>query len=112
VTDLAGIQQWRGLASVGWLAVLLAWETAAPFFVFFRDPRERGLHALRNLVVGLVNAVVVGSVFVLAWPAVNACAGARHFGVRNWVGSFGASLARPTGSGGWTSGRPTASTSA
>ena len=85
VTDLAGIQQWRGLASVGWLVVLLAWETAAPFFVFFRDPRERGLHALRNFLLGLVNAVVVGSAFVLAWRAVTAWAGTHHFGVLNWI---------------------------
>ena len=38
---------------LGGLVLLMLWETAHPFFDCFRsDPKERGKHALRNLLLG------------------------------------------------------------
>jgi sterol desaturase/sphingolipid hydroxylase (fatty acid hydroxylase superfamily) len=86
VSDLAELQRWRGVASVGWLVALLAWETAAPCFACFADWSARGRHAARNLVVGLVNVVIVAGCFAVAWRAVADRAGAHRFGLLNWLG--------------------------
>jgi sterol desaturase/sphingolipid hydroxylase (fatty acid hydroxylase superfamily) len=98
VTEAAELQRWRGFASVGWLVVLLLWETAAPFFPLFAGWRERGRHALRNLAVGLLNALMIAVLFALAWRAAAGWAEARHFGLLNlaalpvWLHALGAVL--------------------
>lgn len=65
---LNALQQTQTIAMLAGLVLLLLWEHAHPFFDFFRaDPKERGKHALRNLLLGGVNAVVVSVVFVGLW---------------------------------------------
>lgn len=82
---LDAMQQNRTLAALVLLAVLLSWETAYPFFEFFRAaPRERGRHAVRNLVLGGVNAGVVAVVFVGLWGIVALWAEQHRFGLLHW----------------------------
>ena len=54
------MQQGRTVSMLVVLALLLFWESAHPFFEYFRTARaERGRHLLRNLLLGGLNAVVV-----------------------------------------------------
>lgn len=53
---------------IGALVLLLAWEQIHPFYNFFnRSVKRKGRHDLRNLFVGLVNALLVSLVFVSLW---------------------------------------------
>jgi sterol desaturase/sphingolipid hydroxylase (fatty acid hydroxylase superfamily) len=67
-TLLHTLQQTQTVVMVAGLLLMLLWETAHPFFDFFRQkPTERGRHAVRNLVMGGLNSVVVATVFVGLW---------------------------------------------
>ena len=80
----------RAVLSLTVLVVLLAWETTAPFFPFFvREPRGRGPHGLRNVFLGLVNALVTGTLFVLLWRHVADWTAVHAFGVLHWCGLSG-----------------------
>lgn len=81
MTGASELAHWRGFASLGWLVVLLTWETAAPFFILFGSWRERGLHAARNIILGLLNGLVTAMLFAIAWKWVADQAAARHFGL-------------------------------
>lgn len=81
MTDVPELQRWRGVASLGWLGWLLAWETASPFFVLFTDWRARAHHAGRNVALGLLNALVTALLFVFAWKWVAEWAAAHRFGL-------------------------------
>ncbi len=83
MTGAAELTRWRGFASLGWLVVLLAWETVAPFFPLFRSWRERGRHALRNVALGLANGLVTALVFAVAWKWVADSAAKHGFGLLN-----------------------------
>ena len=83
--DLGQFQQWRAVASLGWLALLLAWETAAPFLPEFPRLRDRLRHGVRNYAIALLNAVVAGLGFALAWKAVAGWADAHRFGLLHWI---------------------------
>ncbi|MEP0548865.1 MAG: sterol desaturase family protein [Rhodothermales bacterium] len=77
---LATVQ--AGVAFGGLVALLLV-ESAHPFFALFRDRRERGVHLLRNLALGLVNAAVVALVFAGLWVLAAAWADERGLGLLN-----------------------------
>ncbi|MDP9291276.1 MAG: hypothetical protein M3O82_02805, partial [Verrucomicrobiota bacterium] len=50
---------------VGWLVLLLVWESGAPFFGFFRSrARDRFWHGLENMFVGLVGAIIPALGFI------------------------------------------------
>ncbi|WP_022836891.1 sterol desaturase family protein [Salisaeta longa] len=67
---LGALQQTQTLAMLAGLVVLLLWEHAHPLFDFFRgDARARGTHALRNLLLGGLNAVIISVGFVGLWGA-------------------------------------------
>lgn len=62
------MQQGRTVSMLVVLALLLLWESAHPFFEYFRARAgERGRHLLRNLLLGGLNALVVSLVFVGLW---------------------------------------------
>ena len=62
---VTAVQQTQTIAMVVGLVILLLLESAHPFFDFFREaPRERGRHALRNLLLGGLNAGLITLVFV------------------------------------------------
>lgn len=89
MSDPGELQRWRGVASVGWLLILLLWETARPCFALFSGARERWSHGIRNVVIGTLNAVLVAVLFVWAWKAVAGWADGLHFGALNWLGLNG-----------------------
>lgn len=72
------------------LAIFLAWESIAPFFGWFRQhPKERTLHGLRNLTLGLLNTLMISLIFVRLWMGVTNWAAEHDFGLLNWLGASG-----------------------
>ena len=66
------------------LLVLLLWETAHPFFEYFRErPKDRGKHLLRNFVIGAINNLVIAGIFVSLWLAAAVWAEETGFGLLN-----------------------------
>ena len=86
MTDVHELQRWRGLASFGWLVILLLWETAAPFFALFTSGCDRVRHAGRNLALGLVNALATALLFSLLWKWAADTATARGLGLLQVIG--------------------------
>jgi len=78
------VGQWRSWASVGMLALLLAWESAFPFFHFFREG-GRLRHGVRNLALGVVNGAVIGFGFAGAWVATAVLVERSGFGLLHLV---------------------------
>ena len=76
-----------GLAMLGMIA-LLTWETVAPFLASL-PAAARVRHAGRNLLLGILNAVVVavGLAWLWRWAAV--CAEREQFGLLHWTGWSG-----------------------
>jgi sterol desaturase/sphingolipid hydroxylase (fatty acid hydroxylase superfamily) len=74
----------RTASGIGALVVLLAWESCAPFFVF-AGGTSRTMHGLRNIILGIVNALVVAVIFVVIWYGVSNWAEQKHFGILNWL---------------------------
>jgi sterol desaturase/sphingolipid hydroxylase (fatty acid hydroxylase superfamily) len=88
--DLTELRYFRTAASTGMLVALLAWETFAPYFPFFAGQwRRRSTHALRNLLLGIVNAVVTAALFVTLWLLAAEGAARNHFGILHWLGLRG-----------------------
>ncbi len=84
---------------VGWLVLLLVWETVVPFFGFFRQHgRERFWHGVKNLLVGLASTILpaLGFLSLLVW--ITHWTAAHHFGLLNvfplppWLHLVGAVL--------------------
>ena len=69
-----------GAALVG-LVILLLLEGAHPFFELFRERRDRGRHAVRNLALGALNSVLVAVVFAGLWVAAAAWAETNGWGL-------------------------------
>jgi sterol desaturase/sphingolipid hydroxylase (fatty acid hydroxylase superfamily) len=81
------IDQLRSISAVTVLLLLLVWESAAPFgFYFVGNSQERFLHGLKNLVLGILNALLIGLVFVALWWTTAEWAQAHNFGLLNWLG--------------------------
>jgi sterol desaturase/sphingolipid hydroxylase (fatty acid hydroxylase superfamily) len=72
-----------GLALAG-LVLLLAWETLAPF-ITFDGAGTRGIHGLRNLILGALNALLVALAFAGLWFAAADWAAAHQFGILHWL---------------------------
>ena len=80
---------WRPWIAVGVLGALLVWETAQPYFEFYgagsSARRERGRHGVRNLVLGVLNALLVAAIFAGAWLATTEWVAAHRFGLLHWT---------------------------
>jgi sterol desaturase/sphingolipid hydroxylase (fatty acid hydroxylase superfamily) len=74
---------WRTALPLGGLVLLLAWETAQPYFPLFRRIGERARHGALNLALGLLNAAVIALAFAAAWLAVTQWSAAHRFGLLN-----------------------------
>jgi sterol desaturase/sphingolipid hydroxylase (fatty acid hydroxylase superfamily) len=74
---------WRAALPVVCLVALLAWETAQPYLPLFRRAGERARHGATNILLGLLNAAVVASVFAGLWLAATEWATAHRFGLLN-----------------------------
>lgn len=83
------IAAWHSKLAVIALVVLLAWETARPFFPFFAGGREkwihRGRHGAINLAIGIFNALLTGLIFSSAWFAATVWAAEHQLGVLRWI---------------------------
>ena len=67
-------------------AVTVVWESSAPFAVYFvGNSGERLRHGLKNLVLGSLNALLTGIVFVALWWATAEWAQTQNFGLLNWL---------------------------
>ena len=50
------------------LFLILAWETAAPFFSFFKAKHTARLqHGIKNFFFGFINAVLISTIFIWLW---------------------------------------------
>ena len=75
----------RSISSVVFLVLLLAWESFAPFASYFvGGSGERMRHVVKNLALGVLNALLTGLVFVALWWATAEWAQSHHFGLLNW----------------------------
>jgi len=71
----------------GVLVALLVWESLVPFFPFFvRHFRKRAIHFSWNILLGVINAVIIGLLFVKAWSWATDFAAQHQFGVLHWLG--------------------------
>ncbi len=76
---------WRAGIAVGVLALLLAWETAQPFFGHFAGVGLRARHGVRNLSLGALNIFVVAVGFAAVWLTTTEWAAAHRFGLLQWT---------------------------
>jgi sterol desaturase/sphingolipid hydroxylase (fatty acid hydroxylase superfamily) len=85
ITQLQDIQV---VATVAGLALFLIWESALPFFDFFRRrTARRGAHVLRNLVLGGINSAAIVLGFAALWLWAATWAESHGFGIMNWLRS-------------------------
>lgn len=83
---LAALQETQMIALVGILILLFLWESAHPFYAHFTGSfKSRGKHAVRNLVIGAVNGLLVSLVFVGLWLAASVWAEETRFGLMHWL---------------------------
>jgi sterol desaturase/sphingolipid hydroxylase (fatty acid hydroxylase superfamily) len=83
---LHGISRLQSITAVVVLVLLLVWESSAPFGLYFlRNSHDRFRHGLKNLVLGILNAVVIGLVFVALWWTTAEWAQAHNLGLLNWL---------------------------
>ncbi|MCB0344262.1 MAG: sterol desaturase family protein [Bdellovibrionales bacterium] len=62
------IEDYSHWISAAALILLLFWETAVPFFAsFFASKSERAIHCGRNVLLGLLNALMISGLFVGSW---------------------------------------------
>jgi sterol desaturase/sphingolipid hydroxylase (fatty acid hydroxylase superfamily) len=88
--DLASsINTWEPRLAVGVLVLLIAWETAQPYFALFTGGRagwlERGRHALINIAIGTLNALLTGLVFAGIWLAATVWGEQHAIGLLHWI---------------------------
>jgi len=70
------------ILTVAVLLVMILWESVSPCFAFFRHRgKERFLHGIVNFALAIINAVVVGLVFITAWKWAVDFSSTRDFGL-------------------------------
>jgi sterol desaturase/sphingolipid hydroxylase (fatty acid hydroxylase superfamily) len=83
---LAALQQTQTVALIAGLMILFLWESLSPFYAFFdKSFKKRGRHALRNLIIGGLNAVLVSVLFVGLWFAASVWADELRLGLMHWL---------------------------
>lgn len=85
-TLLTSLQQTQTIALISGLILLFLWESIRPFYGYFSGSfKRRGKHALRNLIIGAFNSLLVVFVFVGLWFAASVWADEYRFGVMHWL---------------------------
>lgn len=80
------INEHRAAISFGALLVLFAWESAAPFYNFFRSRlTDRLRHDGINLFLGIINAVFNATAAVALWYWTCTWAANNGIGILNWL---------------------------
>lgn len=68
------------------LFLLFLWESLHPYYAFYTDSfKERGKHALRNLFIGALNALMVSLLFAGLWLTAAVWADELRVGVMHWL---------------------------
>ena len=78
--------KWRWMIAILLLSVLLAWESLAPAYAWFRDLKGRMRHFARNYFLGLLNVLLAALVFVQLWLLAARWADAHQFGLFHSLG--------------------------
>jgi sterol desaturase/sphingolipid hydroxylase (fatty acid hydroxylase superfamily) len=85
----AAIDTWQPRLAVAVLVLLFAWETAQPYFALFARGavgwRQRGRHALINVAIGIVNALLTGVLFAVVWLAAIMWGDQHAVGLLRWL---------------------------
>lgn len=80
------LQQTQVISLFVVMLLLFVWESLHPFYAWFTDGKKgRGRHVFRNLLLGLLNGLVVGAVFVGLWFAVSVWADNAGFGLLHFL---------------------------
>lgn len=83
---IATLEQTQILALFGVLILLFAWESFHPFYEYFSGQNnDRGKHVFRNLVMGIINALIGSLIFAALWLAVSVWADETRFGLMHWL---------------------------
>lgn len=83
---LTALQQAQVIAMLAGLILLFLWESLQPFYEHFKGSfKNRGKHAVRNLVMGALNSALVAFVFVGLWFAASVWADEYRFGMMHWL---------------------------
>ncbi len=84
------VSTWRTISSLSWLAILLVWETAAPYFTFFvGGNKARAGHGLKNMTLGILNSIFTSLAFIALWWMTSQWANSHAFGILNWLSLTG-----------------------
>jgi len=83
---LAALQESQIIVLLAVFVLLFMWESLQPFYAYFSGSiKTRGKHALRNLIIGAINALMVGLLFVGLWFAASVWADENRFGLMHWL---------------------------
>lgn len=76
--------------ALAFLGAFLIWETAAPFFPFFKkNAAARTWHGVRNALLGLLNVLLIAGLFLGLWFQAAQWAGRHQWGLLFWLGIEG-----------------------
>jgi len=78
------VSGWRLPIAFSMLFLLLLWESALPYFLFFQSRTGNRLrHGGRNVFLGIFNGLVVAVVFVGLWAKMTDWTSAHGYGLLN-----------------------------
>lgn len=80
----SAVTEIRPWIALGLLVALLLWETLSPFFPFPKGGK-RVRHGFRNVMLGVLNAVVTTLLFVGLWWTTASWAESQSFGLLHWL---------------------------
>ncbi len=83
---VSALQKTQIIAMLVGLLLLFLWETLHPFYEHFRGSlKDKGKHAVRNIIMGALNSALVSFVFVGLWFAASVWADEYRFGLMHWL---------------------------
>lgn len=83
---LIAMQQSQVVAMLTVLLLLFLWESLHPFYEHFHGSiKNKGKHAMHNLIMGVLNSALVAIIFVGLWFSASVWADQFRFGVMHWL---------------------------
>ncbi len=80
------VDSYSSLIPVVILISLIVWETVGPCFRYFvKRPAKRLRHGAINIGFGIINAIIIGVVFVTGWEAAARWSLKADFGLLRWI---------------------------
>jgi sterol desaturase/sphingolipid hydroxylase (fatty acid hydroxylase superfamily)/rhodanese-related sulfurtransferase len=90
LNELPPPTRWKVGSAAVVMFLLLIWESWRPFFLWFRGrPGDRLGHGWTNCVLGLINIVLGGLLFVHVWIWAGRWAAIHQFGLLHWMQADG-----------------------